>query len=167
MSDPYLGEIRIFAGNYAPLDWALCEGQLLSINEYSALFALIGTTYGGDGQTNFALPDLRGRVPIHKGAHFMGEWGGTETVTVTPDQLPRHWHSVMASKDAGTANSPAGNVAAACVGSAQIYIEQQADLTMNAAAVSVAGSGQAHNNVQPFLCLNYIIALQGIFPTQE
>lgn len=167
MSDPYVGEIRIFAGNYAPMDWALCEGQLLQINEYNTLFALIGTTYGGDGVTTFALPDLRGRLPIHKGAYFMGQWGGSENVVLTPDQLPRHWHSVMASKDVGVVGGCDLNVPAAGTATAQIYIEQEADLTMYPAAVQAAGGSQAHNNVQPFLCLNYIISLQGEWPAQE
>lgn len=167
MSDPFIGEIRIFAGNYAPLDWALCEGQLLSIAEYSTLFGLIGTTYGGDGTTNFALPDLRGRLPIHKGPYFVGQWGGSETVVLTPDQLPRHGHNLMASKDAGVAGGCDLNVPAAGTGGPQIYIEQEADLTMYPAAVQASGGSQAHDNVQPFLCLNYIISLQGYWPPQE
>jgi microcystin-dependent protein len=165
MSDPYLGEIRIFAGNYAPVDWALCDGQLLQIAQYDALFSLIGTSYGGDGLNTFALPDLRGRLPIHQGGGFVtGGAGGTEQVTLTAQQLAGHSHPLMASTALATQESPAGNV----TGQTEIalYGNESPFGPMNGQALPPAGGSQPHDNVQPFLCLTFIICTNGIYPTQ-
>lgn len=170
MSESYVGEIRIFAGNYAPEGWAMCNGQLLPINENEALFALIGTTYGGDGRTNFAVPDLRGRLPVHMGTsprtgtgYVLGQAGGVEEVTLTVGQLPAHTHQAQANT-AADAESPANAVWA---GSALNRFSTAApDTGMSAAAVTQAGGGGAHDNVMPSLPLTFIISLLGIFPTQ-
>jgi microcystin-dependent protein len=165
MSDPYLGEIRIFAGNYAPVDWALCDGQLLPIAQNDALFTLIGTTYGGDGQTTFALPDLRGRLPVHQGGSYVtGETGGAEQVTLTAQQLAGHTHALMASTALATQETPDGNV----TGQTEIalYGNESPFGPLNAQALTAIGGGQPHDNVQPFLCLNFIICTNGIFPPQ-
>jgi microcystin-dependent protein len=165
MSDPYLGEIRIFAGSYAPVDWAMCGGQLLPVAENDALFSLIGTTYGGDGQTTFALPDLRGRLPIHQGGSYvLGEPGGAETVTLTAQQLAGHTHPLMASTALASQETPGGNV----TGQTEIalYGSESPFGPMNGQALTAAGGSQPHDNVQPFLCLNFIICTKGIFPTQ-
>ena len=165
MSDPYLGEIRIFAGTFAPVNWAMCEGQLLQIAQYDALFSLIGTTYGGDGLNTFALPDLRGRLPIHQGGGFVtGEAGGAEQVTLTAQQLAGHTHPLMASTALATQESPAGNV----TGQTEIalYGNELPFGPMNGQALPPVGGSQPHDNVQPFLCLNVIICTDGIYPTQ-
>jgi microcystin-dependent protein len=164
VSDPYLGEIRLFAGNFAPVGWAVCAGQLLPIAQYDALFNLIGTTYGGDGQTTFALPDLRGRVPIHQGpVHPTGEQGGQETVTLLASQLPSHTHPAQASTAVAQSGAPAGRVLAAA-GPAAFY---SAAGSVSSVGLSTAtGAGQAHENMQPHLPLQFIIALEGIFPSQ-
>jgi microcystin-dependent protein len=172
MSDPYIGEIRMFAGNYAPQDWAFCDGQLLPISQYDTLFALIGTTYGGDGQTTFALPDLRGRLPIHLGSgpglspRQLGEPGGAETVVLTSPQLPVHSHVLYASTSPAGSSSPAGNVTATVSG-ANIYGAGAPTVAMNAQSVAPSGGSAPHDNVMPYLCLSFIIALYGIFPSQN
>jgi len=172
MSDQYVGEIRMFAGNYPPQGWAFCDGQLLSVAEYSALFSLIGKTYGGDGQSNFALPDLRGRLPIHMGtdananlAYPIAARGGVEQVTLVQNELPAHTHSVNASSLSGTAASPANAFFA--VSSSNQYSNTAPDDTMMSGAVSAEGGNQAHNNVMPSFTLSFIIALQGIYPSQS
>lgn len=170
MSDSYVGEIRIFAGNYAPEGWAMCNGQLLPINGNDALFALIGTTYGGDGQTNFAVPDLRSRLPVHMGTsprtgtgYVLGESGGAEEVVLTVTQLPSHTHQAMAN---ATADSE-GPANAVWAGSALNRFSTTApDTAMDAAAVEPAGASGAHDNVMPSLPLTFIISLDGYFPTQ-
>ncbi len=166
MSTPYVGEIRLFAGNFAPSGWALCAGQLLPISENDTLFALIGTSFGGDGQSTFALPDLRGRVPVHRGpVNTLAQSGGTETVTLTGAQLPSHRHAFIASAAAGSASAPQGAVLATTVGN--IYHSQPTSLVpLGTASVTAVGGSQPHENMQPFLCMNYIISLFGIFPSQ-
>ena len=168
--EPFLGEIRMFAGNFAPQGWAICNGQVLAIAENDALFSLLGTTYGGDGQNTFALPDLRSRVPLHQGQgnglsnRTLGQAGGEENVTLVVPQLPAHTHAATASSAAGTATSPAGNVWAA--GNNTPFSDQPADGQMSAATVQAAGGSQPHDNRLPFLAINFIIALQGIYPSQ-
>lgn len=164
--EQYIGEIRLFGGNFAPRGWAFCHGQLLSISQYDALFTLIGTTYGGDGQTTFALPDLRGRIPLHpSAAHPLGQRGGTETVTLTRSQLPSHSHTAGAQVDAGTQTSPAGAVWSQS--NTNAYAAVNANAAMSASAITTAGGSQPHDNMMPFLALNFIISLEGIFPSQN
>ncbi|MFC4098079.1 phage tail protein [Paenibacillus xanthanilyticus] len=165
MSDSYLGEIRIFAGNYAPQGWALCQGQLLSIAENEALFALLGTTYGGDGQTTFGLPDLRGRLPVHPSTAIpLGSQGGTETETLTLNQLPAHTHTANANTAAGNANMPDNHVWA---GSALQNYNTGGELVgMNAHALAPVGGNLPHDNMMPSLTVSFIISLYGVFPPQ-
>ena len=170
--DPYLGEIRIFGGNFAPLGWAFCAGQLLPIAQYDALFSLLGTTYGGDGQTTFGLPDLRGRAPIHAGQgpgltnRTPGEMGGSEATTLTQAQLPAHTHVPLASPDAGTSTGPTDGVWAASSTGDKQYAAAP-DTAMNPATISATGGNQPHENRQPFLAANFIIALEGIYPPRS
>lgn len=171
MSNPYVGEIRLFAGNFAPAGWALCQGQLLSIAENDVLFALIGTTYGGDGQATFGLPDLRGRVPVHQGTgpglstRVIGQLGGSETVTLTAGQLPAHSHTLSATTAAASsAAGPSGSLLA--TSSVALYGTGAAASPMAGAAITASGGNQPHENMAPFLGLNYIISLFGIFPSQ-
>jgi microcystin-dependent protein len=167
MSSPFIGEIRMFAGNFAPAGWAFCDGSLLSISEFTALFQLIGTTYGGDGQTTFALPDLRSRVPVHVGPGFvLGQSGGVETVTLTVSQLPAHTHAAAADNNTGTAAAPGGNVWAASNNYYQFAPGSGAATPMNAGAVALSGGNQPHDNMIPFLAVNFILSLFGIFPSQ-
>lgn len=173
MSEPYLGEIRMAGFNFAPRGWALCNGQLVSIAQNSALFALLGTTYGGDGQTTFALPDLRGRVPIHWGTgpgltnRVQGEVSGTETCTLIANQMPAHNHLINAQSAAGTTTSPSGAyLAGQPRGGAMMYASTP-DSNLSASALSVAGGNQPHNNMQPYLAVTFIIALNGIFPSRN
>ena len=165
MSTPYVGEIRVFGGNFAPVGWLLCQGQLLPIAQYDVLFNLIGTTYGGDGQNTFGLPNLASRIPYHQGAGYvLGQLGGVEQVTLTQQQLPVHTHAANASTANGDQAGPAGNVWAA--GTLSGYTSTQpANVTMNPAALSAAGGSQPHENMPPFLCLNFIIATEGIYPS--
>jgi microcystin-dependent protein len=168
---PYVGEIRMFAGNFAPAGWMFCEGQLLPISENETLFVLIGTTYGGDGESTFALPDLRGRLPIHQGTgpsgstYQMGETGGAEEITLTTQQIPQHGHALLASTSTGTQNAPANNVMAASP-SVTLYIGDVPDANLAANAASLAGGSQPHENLQPYLCVDFIISMFGIFPSQ-
>jgi microcystin-dependent protein len=171
---PFIGEIRMFGGNFAPVGWALCEGQIQQISQNSALFNLIGTTYGGDGVNTFALPDLRGRVPNHQGqsagtsVYVIGEISGVENVTLTGLQLPAHTHTANAAAIGNTdtpvnhypAADPAGNVV-------QFKANTAANATMNGSAIATAGGNQPHSNLQPLLAVNYIIALFGIFPSRN
>lgn len=164
MSSPFIGEIRMFAGNFAPNGWAFCDGSLLPISQNDALFNLIGTTYGGDGQSTFALPDLRSRVPVHVGPGFaLGQNGGAESVTLTTNQIPVHNHAAQASSQGGNQNSPAGVWAAT---PSKAYGPGPAGVALQAGAVAAAGGGQPHDNMAPFLAVNYILSLFGIFPSQ-
>ncbi|HYA37232.1 MAG TPA: tail fiber protein [Candidatus Methylomirabilis sp.] len=167
MAEPFLSEIRICSFNFAPKGWALCNGQLLPINQNQALFALLGTTYGGDGRVNFALPDLRSRTPIHfDNSHSLGERAGEEGHTLSAAEMPQHAHNVQGTSDQGTSLSPGGNVLASKQRRAPNYYAPQATTALHPATVSVVG-GQQHNNMQPYLVLNFVIALQGIFPSQN
>lgn len=165
MAQPYVGEIRMFAGNFAPAGWMFCEGQLLPISENETLFQLIGTTYGGDGQETFALPDLRGRVPVHQGDGFvLAEQGGVEQVTLTLNQIPIHSHPLVASAGPGNGNNPGGNVTGESA-AVKIYISEAPSANLAPQAVGIAGGSQPHENMQPFLCISFIISLFGIFPS--
>ncbi len=165
MAQPYVGEIRMFAGNFAPAGWEFCSGQLLPISENETLFQLIGTTYGGDGESTFALPDMRGRLPIHQGSGFiLAETGGVEEVTLTVSQIPAHTHALLASSGPGDGNSPAGRLLAESSG-ISVLIEDVAGINMNPAAIPAVGGSQPHTNFQPYLCVNFIISLFGIFPS--
>ena len=168
MAQPYVGEIRIFAGNFAPAGWMFCEGQLLPISENETLFNLIGTTYGGDGQSTFALPDLRGRIPLHFGNGFtLAETGGVETVTLTVSQIPAHSHALLASSNFATTTSPQGNLAAAAsVVNKFAYGTDVPPTSVSPASISPVGGSQPHDNFQPYLCVDFIISLFGIFPSQ-
>ena len=171
-TEPYIGTIMLFAGNFAPSGWAQCDGQLLSIDQYTALFSLIGTTYGGDGQTTFALPDLRSRVPVHQGqgpglsSYVVGEYGGAEAVTLTPGQMAAHSHPALGNSGAGTQNSPGGGVWAGS--SLNIYSAgASANAAMSPTAITTSGGGQPHDNMLPYTVLNFCIALEGIYPSQS
>ena len=165
MAQPYIGEVRMFAGNFAPAGWQFCDGSLLPISEYETLFQLIGTTYGGDGESTFAVPDLRGRLPAHMGSGLIiGEPGGAEEVTLTAPQLPAHSHPFLASTDAGSQGNPGGNVTAQNT-LVQLYSEDVPSVNMGASAISIVGGSQPHNNFQPYLCVDFIISLFGIFPS--
>src|SRR4051812_7092074 len=167
MAQPYVGEIRMFGGNFAPAGWMFCEGQLLPISENETLFQLIGTTYGGDGESTFALPDLRGRVPIHQGNGFtLAETGGVETVTLTVSQIPAHSHAFIASTNTGTGTAPEGNVLAQTSGAILAYKTQSPTAALSPLAIGSVGGSQPHNNFQPYLCVDFIISLFGIFPSQ-
>ena len=169
MTEPYLGEIRMFAGGFPPLGWALCQGQLLPIDENESLFNLIGTTYGGDGREKFALPDLQGRVPLHQGraqsqtTYALGESGGAETVRLTRETTPRHNHGFAVTSAIGTQPNPGGNLLANSQGP-QPYIQEAADGSLNDQVIGMAGDGKPHNNLQPLLCVGFIISLFGTFP---
>jgi microcystin-dependent protein len=168
VSDPYIGEMRIFAGNFAPVGWLLCQGQALAISDYDVLYALLGTTYGGDGVSTFNLPNLSSRIPVHPGsnggtAYTMGQMGGAESVTLTSSQLPVHSHAFGASSGAATANSPSGAVPA--VWSDEPFSTAAPTASMATTALGVAGGSQPHDNMPPFLCLNFIIATEGIYPS--
>jgi microcystin-dependent protein len=169
VSSPYIGEIRMFGGNFAPAGWAFCAGQLMPISENDTLFTLIGTTYGGDGQETFGIPNLNGRVPIHQGTgkgstYVMGESAGTESVTLTVQQLPIHNHAFLADGAQGNQVTPSGNFPANSF-NVTPYINQPTDGNMQ--PVTITGGSQPHENMQPYLCINYIISLFGIFPQQN
>ena len=166
MSQPYVGEIRMFAGNFAPAGWAFCDGSLLAISEFEVLFNLIGTTYGGDGQSTFGLPDLRGRLPIHQGNGFtLSESGGVEEVTLTAAQIPAHSHPFLASTTAGATTDPSGNVLGTAVGGSFYRQAAPAD-ALGASSIGATGGSQPHSNFQPYLCVEFIISLFGVFPSQ-
>ena len=172
--DPFIGEIILFAGNFAPRGWALCDGQLLSISQNQALFSILGTTYGGDGRTTFALPDLRGRVPVHPGTGpglstiNQGQKGGTETNTLTEAQIAQHHHLVGCTSSLGNQDSPIGAIPAAeQVPTDSLWSDGNPDGTLQADVITSTGSNQPINNRQPFLGLNYIIALTGSFPSRN
>lgn len=167
MAEPFLSEIRIVSFQFAPKGWALCNGQLLPINQNQALFSLLGTTYGGNGQTTFALPNLRGQVPIHFGNGFdLGQTAGSTTVTLNQSQMPQHLHMAQASANEGTTRAPSNSVVLA-KRAAEIYHTPTNPKTMNANSVTSVGGSQPHNNMMPYLVLNFIIALQGIFPSRN
>jgi len=171
MSNPYIGEIRMFGGSFAPAGWAFCAGQLMPISENDALFTLIGTTYGGDGQETFGLPDLQGRTPVHQGSqagitYTIGEKGGVENVTLTQQQMPVHNHAWIASNAAGTGSDPTGTLLAQHP-TASLYAAAPPTGAMAAGSVNGAGGSQPHENMQPYLCISYIISLFGIFPQQN
>lgn len=172
--DPFIGEIIMFGGNFAPRGWALCDGQLLPIASNSALFSILGTIYGGDGRTTFALPDLRGRVPMHAGNgpglsdRRLGSRGGQETVTLTTSQIPAHHHTIFAISAVGDSNDPSSRLLANTGAFDNEYSANTSGyVTMSSNMVGNTGGGQYHTNVQPFLCVNFIIALQGVFPSRS
>jgi microcystin-dependent protein len=174
MGQPFIGEIRIFAGVFAPMGWMFCEGQTLPISENDALYTLIGTTYGGDGQETFNLPDLRGRLPVHQGQgpgisqnYQLAEQAGVEEVTLTVQQIPVHNHALLVSTASATQNAPANSVPGNSA-SLDLYREGSPNqgTNFNAAALGPAGGSQPHTNFQPYLCMNYIISLFGIYPQQ-
>jgi len=171
-TDPFIGEVQWFAGNFAPRGWALCDGQLLSIIQNPALFSILGTTYGGDGSTTFALPNVRGRVMIHAGTgpgltrRNLGDMGGTETETLTTAQMPDHTHTLRASSGAATAIAPGGNVLAS-PGRTRLYDSGTANVDMSADSITATGGNASHNNMQPYTTLNCIIALVGVLPSRD
>jgi microcystin-dependent protein len=173
MGEPYVGEIRMFGGSFAPAGWAMCNGATLAISENDTLFNLIGTTYGGDGQQTFNLPDLQGRAPVHMGQgpgisqnYVIGEKAGVESVTLTTNQIPLHTHSFVASSDAGQSAQPQ-NALFALLPTGNLYTQpQQPAVNLNSNMLSAAGGSQPHENIQPYLCITFIISLFGVFPTQ-
>ncbi|MEG3181832.1 phage tail protein [Sphingomonas sp. LT1P40] len=171
MAQPYVGELRMFAGNFPPNGWMFCDGQTLPISENDVLFQLIGTTYGGDGEETFNLPNLQSRVPMHMGTgpdgttYQQGEMAGTESETLTVQQIPSHTHAFIASTGAATSNSPSGNVLRASP-SVDAHYAGTPDADMAAGAITPVGGSQPHENMQPFLCINFIISLFGVFPSQ-
>jgi microcystin-dependent protein len=166
MAQPYVGEIRMFAGNFAPAGWMFCEGQLMPISENETLFQLIGTTYGGDGESTFALPDLRGRIPIHNGNGFiLAETGGAEEITLTAAQIPAHTHALVATTDLANSASPADAYLSATATGNKIYSTASPSIPLSAQEISPTGGSQPHTNFQPYLCVDYIISLFGIFPS--
>lgn len=169
MSDPFLGELKLASFNFAPKGWAQCNGQLMPINQNQALFALLGTTYGGNGTTNFALPNLQGRAPLHRGnGVVLGQMAGAETVTLNSSQLPTHTHTLTASADIANASVPAGALPAAKPrGGMNRYALDGNDTVMGASSLTSIGGSQPHQNMQPYTVLMWIIALQGIFPSQN
>jgi microcystin-dependent protein len=170
MAQPYVGEIRIFAGNFNPVGWEFCDGQLMPISENEVLFQLIGTTYGGDGEETFALPNLQSRVPVHMGTgpegitYQLGEVAGVEQVTLTASQIPTHSHPMLGSTDGASVKGGAGGVMGR--GPSEIYASEFTPDTLNAASVTPQGGSQPHDNLQPYLCVNFIISLFGVFPSQ-
>ncbi|CAH1218566.1 hypothetical protein PAECIP111893_04446 [Paenibacillus plantiphilus] len=170
MADPYVGEIRVFAGNFAPRDWALCDGSLVSIQQNSVLFSILGTTYGGDGKTTFALPNFMGAAPIHQGSgagltpRTLGESGGSQAVTLITTELPYHTHSVNA-QTTPTQADPAGAIwASSTANRGQAIYSATPNVAMSPLALNLTGGSQPHNNMQPFVAMNFIIALQGVYP---
>ncbi len=173
MSEPFVGEIRMFAGNFAPRGWAFCDGQLLAVSQNDALFSLLGTIYGGDGRTTFGLPDLRGRIPIHAGhgpglsERRLGAKSGAETVTLTVNQMPSHTHTMQASTGAATETSPANNVTASDLAADLYFTAPPAVDAMALSAISHVGGSRSHTNLMPFLCVHFIVALFGIYPSRQ
>jgi len=171
MSEPFLAEIRIVGFNFAPRGWAFCDGQILPINQNQSLYSLLGTTYGGDGRTSFALPDLRGRVPIHVGSsnggtsHTLGQKSGEETHTLSAAEMPNHIHQIRVSKDNATSMNPSGNVLARA--GVNFYRNLTNPKDLNAGAFASVGGGQAHDNMQPYIAVHFCIALQGLFPSRN
>lgn len=173
MSTPFIGEIRMFGGNFAILGWAFCSGQLVPISQNDALFALIGTTYGGDGQQTFGLPDFRGRLPVHMGnlsgggSYTIGQQAGSETVTLNANQLPAHQHPIPVNSNGSSSGNPAGNIIAKTPTSA-FASGATTDVTLSPASLPApSGGGQPHSNMMPYLCVTFIIAMEGIFPSRN
>jgi microcystin-dependent protein len=175
MSSPFLGEIRLFAGNFAPFQWASCDGQILAISQFTALFSLLGTTYGGNGTSNFGLPNFQGSAPMGAGAgagltpRVLGERGGEQTVTLLMTEMPQHTHNLQSGTGGarGGATTPANNfLGSGIAGTDRIYAPSGANSTMSPLAVSVIGSGVPHNNMPPYLCVFFIIAMAGVFPAR-
>lgn len=172
MSEPFVGEIRMFAGNFAPRGWAFCDGQLLAVSQNDALFSLLGTIYGGDGRTTFGLPDLRGRIPIHAGhgpglsERRLGAKGGAEKVTLTVNQMPSHGHPMQASSESATTANPQGEVLAETL-TDRVYRPDSADTNMASSSITNVGGSRSHTNEMPFLCVHFIIALVGIYPSRH
>ena len=170
--NPFIGQIMPFGGNFAIRGWSECNGQILSINQYSALFSILGTTYGGDGVSTFALPDLRGRAIVGTGTgaglstYSLGQTGGTETVTLTSNQLPSHKHTYFASSAPNTSSSPINNALPTRT-SRPIYATESPDLQMNSGVIGNTGGGQSHNNLQPYQVVNFLIAIQGLYPSRD
>lgn len=166
MAQPYVGEIRMFAGNFAPAGWMFCEGQLLPISENETLFQLIGTTYGGDGQNTFALPDLRGRIPIHQGNGFiLAETGGAEEITLTVNQIPAHSHTLLATTDIANSGNPGNALLGNTATGNKIYAATNPTTQLNNNSIDPDGGSQPHTNFQPYLCVSFIISLYGLFPS--
>lgn len=171
--EPFIASIILFGGNFAPRGWAFCQGQILSIAQNTALFSLLGTTYGGNGQTTFALPDLRGRVPIHPGqgpglsSYSLGQMGGTETTTLLSTNIPAHTHALNAVSETGDKPTPQGNFLAATGALDPEYRSTGTVVPMASTAIGISGNSQPFNNIQPYLALNYIIALEGIYPSRN
>jgi len=172
MSEPYVGEIRMFAGNFAPRGWAFCDGQLLAVSQNDALFSLLGTIYGGDGRTTFGLPDLRGRIPIHAGhgpglsERRLGAKGGEETVTLTVNQLPSHTHPLQCSSQNALQTSPNGTVLGQAT-SIDLYRVTEPDASLSSQSITNTGGSRSHTNEMPYLCIHFIIALFGIYPSRH
>jgi microcystin-dependent protein len=165
VAQPYVGEIKIFAGNFAPVGWNFCDGSLLPISEYETLFQLIGTQYGGDGQSTFAMPDLRGRLPIHIGGGFsLAQTGGVEEVTLTVQQMATHSHPFIATTNIGGASSPGNNVLAQS-STVKVYSAVAPTAALGPLSITMTGGNLPHTNFQPYLCVNFIISLFGIFPS--
>jgi len=165
MAQPYVGEIRMFGGNFAPAGWLFCEGQLLPISENETLFQLIGTTYGGDGESTFQLPDLRGRLPIHRGNGFiLAETGGAEEITLTVNQIPAHTHPFVVNSGQGSSPNPENNLLGGSP-NVDVFIQDVANVALAPTSVSPVGGSQPHTNFQPYLCVDFIISLFGIFPS--
>jgi microcystin-dependent protein len=173
MSEPFVGEIRMFAGNFAPRGYAFCDGQLLAISQNDALFSLLGTIYGGDGRTTFGLPDLKGRVPVHAGQgpglseRRLGSKSGTENETLTINQIPSHTHALQGSSDPASTDDPTGKVLATSTANLFYSTTAAADTAMNSQVIANAGQSRSHTNIMPFLCINFIIALAGIYPSRN
>lgn len=166
MSEPFLAEVRMIGFNFAPRGWAFCDGQILPINQNQSLYSLLGTTYGGDGRTSFALPDLRGRTPIHVGeGHREGQKSGEETHTLSANEMPNHDHVIQATSNDGTTTNPAENVLAKAT--VATYTAAANLVNMNSGVIVNVGGGQAHENMQPYLAVNFCIALQGLFPSRN
>ncbi len=166
MAQPYVGEIRMFAGNFAPAGWMFCESQILPISEYETLFNLIGTTYGGDGQSTFALPDLRGRLPIHIGNGFsLAQNGGAEEITLAGSQIPVHSHTLLGTSNPAATNNPTGAYLANTDTGKLVYTAANGTVAQNPNMITSTGGSQPHTNFQPYLCIDFIISLFGIFPS--
>jgi len=173
MSEPFVGEIRMFAGNFAPRGWAFCDGQLLAVSQNDALFSLLGTVYGGDGRTTFGLPDLRGRIPIHAGSgpglspRRLGAKAGAENDTLTVNQLPSHSHRIKAVSSAATTSNPSSSDTLAQSAGYDLYVPESGQTNMASSSITNIGGSRSHTNLMPYICINFIIALVGIYPSRQ
>jgi len=168
MAEPFMGEIRMFSFNFAPVNWATCDGQVMSINQFQALYSLLGTTYGGDGVSNFRLPDLRGRTMLHKGGSYaQGQMSGFEQSSLGTANLPVHAHMLSANSGAATVNTPQGNALAASETAYPNYSDLTSQAILDQASLALAGGGQSHDNMQPSLVINFCIALLGVYPPRS